>query len=179
MIVALFVGVLFFITPNLKTATQNPFPMDTFILKSSSFKNRELIPVKHTCDGEDVNPLLEIRNIPAGTKSLALIMDDPDATNGTTWDHWILWNISPKTQYIDEDTIPQGAQLGTTSFGHMKYGGPCPPPGANPHRYMFKLYALDIVLSIPEGVIKSDLEKAMQGHILQQTVLTGLYKRKT
>lgn len=148
------------------------------ILKSSAFKDKEFIPLKHTCDGDDVNPLLEIRNVPQGTKSLSLIIDDPDATRGIPWDHWILWNINPKTQYIDEDTVPAGALQGTTASGYMKYGGPCPPRGSKPHRYMFKLYALDIELDVPEGLISADLQKLMQGHVLAETVLTGLYQRK-
>lgn len=149
-----------------------------FILKSSVFKQNEIIPSKFTCDGDDVNPMLEIRNAPTGTKSFALIVDDPDATRGTPWDHWILWNINPKTQYISEDNVPAGAVQGMTSFGHPKYGGPCPPKGSRPHRYIFKLYALDTELDLPEGSIKEQLVKATEGHIINQTKLIGLYQRK-
>jgi Raf kinase inhibitor-like YbhB/YbcL family protein len=152
--------------------------MGNLILKSSSFRNNETIPSKHTCDGDDVNPMLEIRNAPAGTKSLALIMDDPDATRGVPWDHWLLWNINPKTQYISEDNVPAGAVQGMSSAKHPRYSGPCPPSGANPHRYTFKLYALDTELGLPEGAVKSELEKAMEGHVLEQTVLIGLYGRQ-
>lgn len=148
------------------------------ILKSSAFRPGETIPVKNTCDGDNVNPLLEIRNAPTGTLSLAFIMDDPDATGGKTWDHWIVWNIDPKTQYISEDNVPFGAVQGITSFGHQKYGGPCPPRGNAPHRYMFKVYALDVVLDLPAGSSKAELEKAMAGHILDQTTLMGMYGRR-
>jgi len=91
--------------------------MDSLLLKSSAFKEGETIPAKHTCDAENVNPLLEMRNIPDGTKSLVLIVDDPDATGGVTWDHWLVWNIDPRTQYISEDNIPAGAVQGINSFG--------------------------------------------------------------
>jgi Raf kinase inhibitor-like YbhB/YbcL family protein len=152
--------------------------MGNLILKSSAFKEGETMPAKNTCDGDNVNPLLEIRNIPEKTKSLALVVDDPDATGGKTWYHWLIWNIEPKTQYIPEDNVPFGALQGTTSFGHQKYGGPCPPRGNAPHRYMFKAYALDAVLDIPAGSDKSTLENAMKGHILDEAVLTGRYGRK-
>ncbi|MEK7630150.1 MAG: YbhB/YbcL family Raf kinase inhibitor-like protein [Patescibacteria group bacterium] len=152
--------------------------MDKLILKSSAFHNGETIPAKYTCDSDDVNPMLEIRNIPEGAKSLALIMDDPDATRGTPWDHWLLWNIAPKTQYISEDNVPAGAVQGMSSFNHAKYGGPCPPHGAKPHRYFFKLYVLDTELNLAEGGTKAELEKSMTGHIIAQTELVGLYSRK-
>ncbi|MDI6734315.1 MAG: YbhB/YbcL family Raf kinase inhibitor-like protein [Patescibacteria group bacterium] len=152
--------------------------MDNLLLKSSAFKQNEIIPQKHTCDGDNVNPLLEIRNVPPETKSSVLIVDDPDATRGGVWDHWLIWNINPKTQYIDEDTVPAGAIQGKNSFNNQKYGGPCPPKGSNPHRYMFKLYALDTELNLPEGSTKTELEKAMVGHVLDQTILIGFYSRK-
>lgn len=147
-------------------------------MESPEFKNNGLIPKKFTCDGENINPKLEFQNIPEETKSLVLIMDDPDATGGITWDHWLIWNIDPKRKYIEEDEIPKDAVLGSTSFGEIKYGGPCPPKGNNPHRYMFKLYALDTKLNLSRGALKSQLENAMEGHILDQTVLIGLYGRK-
>lgn len=152
--------------------------MGNLVLKSSSFKPGEAIPPKYTCDGDDVNPMLEIRNVPAEAKSLVLIVDDPDATRGTPWDHWVVWNIAPNTQYISEDNVPQGAVVGTTSFGRQKYGGPCPPAGSKPHHYMFKLYALDILLDLPASSVKTDVEKMMEGHILDQTTLIGLYAHK-
>ena len=154
------------------------FSSAKMILKSSAFKPNESIPPKFTCDGDNVSPLMELREVPALTKSLVLIMDDPDATGGVTWDHWLLYNIDPKTQYIDEDSIPFGARRGKNGWGNAKYGGPCPPKNSKPHRYMFKLYALDVALNLAEGTAKAELEKAMEGHILDQTTLIGLYQRK-
>lgn len=148
------------------------------ILKSSAFKDGETIPVKHTYDGDGVNPLLEIRNIPATAKSLALIVDDPDATKGGIWTHWLVWDIEPKTQYISEDNVPFGAVQGKNSGGHEKYDGPCPPRGNPAHRYMFKIFALNDVLNLAAGASREDLEKAMEGHILSQAVLMGKYGRK-
>lgn len=151
--------------------------MEDMILKSSAFKHEETIPIKYTCESDDVNPMLEIRNVPEHAKSLVIVVDDPDATNGDVWDHWLLWNINPKTQYISEDNIPDDAVLGKTSFGHMKYGGPCPPRGKQAHRYMFKLYALDTILDLKPGSEKAELERAMEGHILNQTLLMGRFTR--
>ncbi|MEK7087023.1 MAG: YbhB/YbcL family Raf kinase inhibitor-like protein [Patescibacteria group bacterium] len=152
--------------------------MSDFLLSSPEFKTNSFIPKRFTCDGENISPRLEIKNVPADAKSLVLIMDDPDATGGVTWDHWLLWNIEPETQFIHEDDVPLGAFQGTTSFGEMRYGGPCPPEGSKPHRYMFKLYALDERLTLSRGATKSQIEKAMAGHILGQAVFTGLYERK-
>lgn len=152
--------------------------MEDFVLKSSAFKNGGLIPSRYTCDGENINPLFEIRNVPNGTKSLVLIVDDPDATGGGVWDHWILWNINPSTQYISEDSIPENAQQGANSWGHARYGGPCPPRGNAPHRYMFKLYALGVTINLPGGSGKSELLEVMSGHVLEETVLMGMYGRK-
>ncbi|MCP6719801.1 MAG: YbhB/YbcL family Raf kinase inhibitor-like protein [Patescibacteria group bacterium] len=151
--------------------------MGNLLLKSSAFKNNGLIPAKYTCDGEDVNPLIEILNVPEGAKSTVLIMDDPDAPAGT-WDHWILWNIDPKTHYIPEDSVPGSALQGKTSFSREGYGGPCPPKGDKAHRYMFRVFALDVMLDIPEGSPKTEVLKAMEGHVLDKTVFTGLYQRK-
>lgn len=151
--------------------------MGNLLLKSSAFKGGGFIPAKHTCDGEDVNPLIEILNVPEGTKSTVLIMDDPDAPAGT-WDHWILWNMDPKTHYIPEDSVPGSALQGKTSFSRPGYGGPCPPKGDKAHRYMFKVYALDVLLDLAEGASKQELLQAMEGHILEQGTLTGLYARK-
>lgn len=148
------------------------------IIKSPAFKNGEVIPKHFTCDGDDVNPLFEIRDIPSGAVSLAFIVDDPDATSGGVWDHWLLWNISPKTQYIAEDSVPPDAVEGTTSFGEKHYGGPCPPHGKSPHRYRFTLYALDTLLSLSEESGRSELLSAMEGHILAETELMGLYGRE-
>ena len=146
----------------------------TVQLSSSAFRDGEAIPQKYTCDGEDVSPQLSWSGLPQDTKSLALIVDDPDAPAGT-WVHWVLYDISPS-----ESSLPEGAQgLGTegnTSFRETGYGGPCPPKG-KPHRYFFKLYALDRTLKLKPGATKSDLEKAMQGHILAQGQIIGTYGR--
>jgi len=148
--------------------------MGTLKLTSSAFQNNGMIPSKYTCDGEDVNPPLEISGVPSNAKSLLLIVDDPDAPMGT-WDHWVMWNI-PIVTKIDEDNVPAGAVQGNNSGGANSYQGPCPPSGT--HRYMFKLYALDTSLNLSSNSKKADVENAMKGHVLDQTVLVGLYKKK-
>ena len=140
-------------------------------LTSPAFEHNKLIPAKYTCQGEDINPELAIADIPQAAKSLALIMDDPDAPVGT-WVHWVVFDIKTVSR-IEEDSIP--GKQGINDFRRNNYGGPCPPSGT--HRYFFKLYALDKKLGLPEGIKKSDLEKAMQGHIVAQTELIGLYKK--
>ncbi len=143
-------------------------------ISSSAFENNGMIPSEYTCDGDDVSPPLTISEVPKETKSLAVIMDDPDAPMGT-FTHWLVWNISTqKTQFTKGEKIsfPQGK----TSFGRTSYGGPCPPGGT--HRYFFKLYALDTVLSLKGGSSKADLEKAMTGHILAEASLMGKYSRR-
>lgn len=143
-------------------------------IHSTAFEHHQSIPKKYTCEGEDVSPPLTFQNIPAGTKSLALIMDDPDAPRGT-FDHWIVWNLPPSTKGLSEKanfTYPQGKN----SYGEFRYRGPCPPPG-KPHRYFFKLYALDSMLNLPEDSDKKALESAMEGHILGRAELVGTYKR--
>lgn len=149
--------------------------MGTLKLTSAAFANNGNIPSKYTCQGEDINPPLNISGIPANAKSLVLIIDDPDAPSGT-WDHWVVWNISIVTK-IEEDSVPMGAVQGVNSFSKNEYGGPCPPPG-NAHRYMHKLYALDATLNLNKNSKKSDVERAMQGHILDQTTLVGVYKKR-
>lgn len=144
-------------------------------LTSSAFEDQAYIPARYTCEGDDINPSLYIENVPGGTKSLALVVDDPDAPAGV-WDHWIVWNIPAETTQIPEGTVPEGALQGTNDSGNLDYGGPCPPAGS-PHRYQFKLYALDTKLDLTEGASKDQLEQAMTGHILAQTQLTGLYQR--
>jgi Raf kinase inhibitor-like YbhB/YbcL family protein len=139
---------------------------------SSVFENNQEIPAKYTCQGDDINPPLTIDGIPETTKTLVLIMDDPDAPAGT-WDHWLVWNIAP-TAEIKENSVP-GIQ-GRNSWGRNDYGGPCPPSVT--HRYVFKLYALDIELDLPEGADKKELEAAISGHVLAQTQLIGLYAKK-
>ena len=145
----------------------------SMLITSPSFAHNAMIPPKYTCQGEDINPPLEIDNIPSNTKSLVLIMDDPDAPMGT-WVHWTVWNIPPDTKTIGENTKPQGME-GITSFGKPGYGGPCPPSGT--HRYFFKLYALDTNLDLSLATKKEELEKTMKGHILDKAELIGLYKK--
>ena len=140
-------------------------------LTSPEFEHKGVIPSKFTCQGADVNPALIIEGLPNGVKSLALIVDDPDAPMGI-WVHWVVYDI-PVIPEIKENSIP-GTQ-GSNDFGRENYGGPCPPSGT--HRYFFKLYALDTQLNLPEGISKEDLEKATRGHILDKAELIGLYKK--
>ena len=149
--------------------------MTTITLTSPAFHGGGQIPATFTCDGTDVNPPLAIGPVPAGTRSLALIMDDPDAPVGT-WVHWVLWNIPPQTREIHENSVPSGASQGRNDWHRTGYGGPCPPSGT--HRYFFKLYALDTLLDLGATTTKADLERAMQGHILGRGELVGTYHRK-
>jgi Raf kinase inhibitor-like YbhB/YbcL family protein len=149
--------------------------MSVLSIASPAFSHQGMIPAKHTCDGADVNPPLSIGNVPEKSKSLALIVDDPDAPMGT-WVHWVVWNIGPGTKGIPENSVPQGALQGTNDFRKQGYGGPCPPSGT--HRYFFKLYALDASLPLKAGATKAQLEQAMKGHVLAQAELVGLYRRK-
>jgi Raf kinase inhibitor-like YbhB/YbcL family protein len=149
--------------------------LDGLNIYSPAFKNNSHIPAKYTCDGQDLNPPLLIENVPSGAKSLALIVDDPDAPVGT-WVHWVVWNIPPGSKEIKENSVPQDARQGINDFGKHNYGGPCPPPGT--HRYFFKLYALDTLLNLGANSTKADLENAMAGHIIEQAQIIGLYKRR-
>ena len=143
-------------------------------ISSTAFEHNGQIPKKYTCDGSDVNPPLKFEGIPTDTKSLALIVDDPDAPVGI-WVHWVLWNIDPKITEIKENSVPKGGMQGMNDFRKHDYGGPCPPSGT--HRYFFKLYALDTTLSLGSNSTKNDIETAMKGHILAEAELIGLYKR--
>jgi Raf kinase inhibitor-like YbhB/YbcL family protein len=140
----------------------------------SVFKNMEKIPIRYTADGDDINPPMEIIDAPQKTKSLVLIIDDPDAPN-RTWVHWVVFNIPPAIKKIEENSVPRGSVLGLNDMKILKYHGPAPPSGT--HRYFFKLYSLDIVLNLLEGVKKEDIEKAMSGHILAKAELIGVYFR--
>ena len=141
-------------------------------LSSPEFEHKAFIPQKFTCQGKGVNPGLVIEGIPSEAKSLALIMDDPDAPGGD-FVHWVLYNI-PVTSRIEEDTI-LGKQ-GLNSLGRLGYVSPCPPTGV--HRYFFKVYALDKMLNYDEGLSKSELEKEIFAHLLDKTELIGLYQKK-
>jgi Raf kinase inhibitor-like YbhB/YbcL family protein len=140
-------------------------------ISSTAFKAGEMIPAKYTCDGANINPPLDIKNIPEEAKCLALIADDPDAPIGT-WVHWVVWNI-PVTRHIKEDKV-HGVE-GINDFQKHHYGGPCPPSGT--HRYFFKVYALDALLDLPDSTKKFQLEKAMSEHLIAFGELIGLYKR--
>ena len=149
-------------------------------LSSTAFSNGGDIPVKHTCDGNDVSPALSWSDAPKDTKSLALIMDDPDAPSGT-FTHWLLYAIPANTQQLPEG-VPADEQTnvgrqGRNGFGRTGYGGPCPPPG-RPHRYFFKLYALSSDLNLKGGASRNELESAMKGHVIAHTELMGRYQRK-
>lgn len=142
-------------------------------LTSPSFQEGATIPTRYTCDGQNISPQLDWSGVPAGAKSLALIVDDPDAPAGT-FVHWVLYDLAPDLTSLSEGT-GSGIQ-GVNGFGKKAYGGPCPPRG-KPHRYFFKLYALDVSLDLKPGASKADLEKAMRGHILAQGQLIGIYGR--
>lgn len=149
---------------------------ELFNLLSSAFQNLETIPEIYTCDGKDISPPLNWDLPPSSSQSLVLIMDDPDAPVGT-WDHWILFNLPSEMTDLPENItqLPPGAKYGSNSWRKNKYGGPC-PPGTASHRYYFKIYALDIKLDVEEGSKKSDIEKAMNGHILAYSELIGIYR---
>jgi Raf kinase inhibitor-like YbhB/YbcL family protein len=151
-----------------------------FALKTTAFADGAGIPKKYTFDGADDSPDLSWNDAPTGTQSFALIADDPDAPVGT-WTHWIIWNIPAQTTSLPEgvpkvDESGDGTHQGKNDFKRNGYGGPCPPPG-KPHRYFFKLYALDAKLDIKAGARRSELERAMKGHVLSQTELMGTYGR--
>lgn len=143
-------------------------------LSSPAFLNNQQIPSMYTCDGENVNPPLLFSEVPDNTKSLVLIVDDPDAPT-KVWVHWVVFNIDPTTTDVLENSVPKGGIEGVTDFGKPGYGGPCPPSGS--HRYFFKLYALDSILNLPQNSDKKAVEEAMQGHILDSAELVGLYER--
>ena len=147
-------------------------------LTSPAFEHQGKIPSQYTCDGANINPPLTISDVPTQAKSLALIVDDPDVPKRLRqdgmWDHWIVFNMSPKLTEVKEGEEPQGIHgLGTS--GNLDYFGPCPPD--REHRYFFKLYALDSQLNLSEKATKQQVEKAMQGHILAQAELMGRYQR--
>jgi Raf kinase inhibitor-like YbhB/YbcL family protein len=145
-------------------------------LASSAFGSGAEIPSKYTCEGSDVAPALSWSGAPAGTKSFALVMDDPDAPRGT-WVHWVVVDLPPSATSLPEGgLLPQGARSGTNSWNRTGYGGPCPPSGR--HCYFFELYALDTLLRQLAKPTKEQLESAMKGHILAQAQLMGTYQKK-
>lgn len=152
----------------------------TFMVSSPAFNEGEFIPWKYTCDGMNISPPINWHDAPEGTRSIVLICDDPDAPS-ETWDHWILFNIDPVKGGLPEAipkirTLPGGESHGTNSWGRMDYGGPCPPSG-KPHRYFFKLYALDREVSISPGAKKSEVLESIKGYVLAKAELVGLYGR--
>lgn len=153
----------------------------TMTLTSPAFFQNGKIPKRYTCDGENISPPLTWSNVPEGTRSLALIVDDPDAPDPRapkmTWVHWVLYNLPPDSQGLPEAVtqLPAGTKEGLNDWKRIGYGGPCPPIGE--HRYFFKLYALDTMLPDLGHPTKQQLEQAMAGHILQETALVGTYLR--
>lgn len=152
----------------------------SFSFSSPAFKNGERIPVKYTCDDKDVSPPLSWSGFPEGTRSFALIMDDPDAV-GAVFTHWVLFNLPGGVRELPEGlpkagTLEGGGVHGGNDFGKVGYGGPCPPPG-KPHRYRFRLYALDTELSLGVGSSKEEVLRAVEGHVLAMAELTGTYGR--
>jgi Raf kinase inhibitor-like YbhB/YbcL family protein len=151
----------------------------SFAIKTTAFSDGGPIPKKYTCDGADLSPGFTWADTPAGTQSLALIADDPDAPVGT-WTHWTVWNIPPEAALPEGvakvESFSDGTRQGKNDFKRIGYGGPCPPLG-KPHRYFFKLYALDAKIDLKAGANRNELERAMKGHVLAQTELMGRYGR--
>lgn len=144
-------------------------------LSSPEFNAGDPIPMAHTCQGQDTPPTLRWSGVPKGSKSLALIVDDPDAPSGT-WTHWVVYNISPTSNELSSTPVQEPAIEGNNSWGKNLYRGPCPPQGT--HRYVFTLYALDTLLSLPPGANASLLREAFKGHILAQAELVGIYSKQ-
>lgn len=152
----------------------------TFSLQSPSFSNGSPIPRKFACEGSDSSPALQWDNFPANTQSLALIVDDPDAPAGT-WTHWVVYDLPPNARQLPEGapkqpSLADGGAQGTNDFGKIGYGGPCPPPG-KPHRYFFKLYALNAKLNLKPGATRAQVEQAMQDHVIGKAEWMGTYQR--
>ena len=152
----------------------------SFTLVSPAFPNGEPIAARYTCDGADLSPALAWSEVPAASQSLALIADDPDAPAGT-WTHWLLWNIPAHAMLLAENApkvelLDNGARQGVNDFNRIGYGGPCPPPG-KPHRYFFRLYALDARLDLKPGASRNQLELAMKPYLIANTQWMGTYKR--
>ena len=148
--------------------------MAEFALESSAFENAQAIPSRHSCEGEDVSPPLRWSNLPEGTKSLALVVDDPDAPGGV-FTHWLTWGLDPAADGLGEgEPAPREGQ---NDFGTTGYRGPCPPPGHGRHRYVFRLYALDTEPELAPGAAKAELEQATAEHVLTTAELVGTYER--
>lgn len=157
-----------------KQASINQIPGGTMKFTSSAFFHNGFIPKEYSCDGAGEHPPLQWSGVPTEAKSLALIVDDPDAPRGL-WTHWLLWNIDPKMVEIKTGVVPAEAVQGKTSSGENFWGSPCPPSGT--HHYRFKLFALDTIFTLSSKTVQKDLETALQGHTLDQAELVGLYAR--
>lgn len=160
--------------------TDRALVISTFTLSSTAFAQGEAIPTRYTCDGEDISPPMSWSDPPDGTKGLALICNDPDAPGGI-WVHWVLSDIPAESRSIPEAVsadaqLPDGSRNGKNGWGKLGYGGPCPPSGT--HRYVFKLYALDTTLDLPASAGKTEVEAAMENHVLAQAELMGTYQRQ-
>ena len=149
-------------------------------ISTSSFPAEGTIPKKHTCDAQDISPAFTWTGAPPSTRSFALIADDPDAPVGT-WNHWLIWNVPASVHQFAESvaktpTLPDGSRQGQNDFKKVGYNGPCPPPG-KPHRYYFKLFALDMPLDLRAGATRKELEAAMKGHVVAENQIMGRYGR--
>jgi hypothetical protein len=163
------------------TAPRDDSTTSRLVLTSSVFQDGGAIPTRHTGQGEDLSPPLAWTGAPVTTRTFALICDDPDAPGGT-WLHWLLWNLPADAVELGEGVpprpeLPSGARQGLNDGGDLGYGGPLPPPG-KPHRYVFHLHALDTSINLPPGINRSDLETAMEGHVLARGTLMGIYERR-
>ena len=154
-------------------------------IESSAFKEGQVVPKKHTGEGGNLSPALSWSGVPAGTRELALICDDPDAPTAEPWVHWLIYGIPADTSSLPEGikqdarpNSPAGATQGENSWNKIGYGGPMPPPGHGPHRYYFKLYALDTKMGLKPGLTKAQLLKAIKGHVIAEAQLMGSYERK-
>lgn len=162
------------------TAPRDDSPASRLVLTCAAFAEGTPVPARHTCEGENLSPPLGWTGVPVGARSFVLICDDPDAPRGT-WVHWLLWNLPADAVELGEGVpakpeLPSGARQGINDGGNVGYAGPCPPPG-KPHRYFFRLHALDTSLNLPPGVNRPELEAAMEGHVLARAVTMGIYER--
>jgi Raf kinase inhibitor-like YbhB/YbcL family protein len=178
--IGIFAGIILLIAAAAWSQQRQGGSAMSFKLSSSAFQPGGDIPSKYTCSGADVSPTLDWTDPPPGTQTFALIVDDPDAPVGT-WVHWVAYDLPASARQLPEgvpktDAIPGGGTQGQNDFRKTGYGGPCPPPG-KPHRYYFKLYALDSKLSLKPGATKKAVEQAMAGHILAQTEVMGRFQR--
>lgn len=161
--------------PAINPPTNNKVTSTPMQLTSSAFNNGEPLPMEYSCDGSGEAPPLSADNIPPKAQTLALILEDPDAPNGT-FTHWIVWNLPPSAKTITASNLPKGAEQGMNDFGKVGYGAPCPPSGS--HRYTFTLFALDEPLDLKSGTKAARFKQALTGHVLEEATLTGYYQRR-